>query len=140
VLTARLQKLTDTGSSNAAPTPSTHPRYEYHPTEKGRALFPVMTALLAWGDQWAPTPGGPPVVLVHDTCGNITAPVLTCPHCHAEVSAATPTASPAWEATSPPLRVQASEGRVPRSGIYPSIAPCGVPVQRTRQQCSCDVQ
>jgi hypothetical protein len=45
-------------------------------------------ALLAWGDQWAPTLGGPPVVLVHDTCANITSPVMTCPHCHAEVSAA----------------------------------------------------
>ena len=30
----------------------------------------------------------PPVVLVHDTCGNITQPVLTCPHCHGEVSPA----------------------------------------------------
>ena len=57
-------------------------------TEKGRALFPVITALLTWGDTWAPGPGGPPVVLVHDTCGHVTQPVLTCPHCHGEVSPA----------------------------------------------------
>ena len=31
---------------------------------------------------------GPPVVLVHDTCGHITQPMLTCPHCHGEVSPA----------------------------------------------------
>jgi hypothetical protein len=48
----------------------------------------VITALLQWGDTWAPGPGGPPVVLVHDTCRNVTQPVLTCPHCHGEVSPA----------------------------------------------------
>jgi hypothetical protein len=36
----------------------------------------------------APGPDGPPVVLVHDTCGNVTQPVLTCPHCNGEVAAA----------------------------------------------------
>ena len=88
VLTARLEKLTDHGILERRAYTQHPPRYEYHLTEKGRALFPVTTALLTWGDQWAPTPGGPPVLLVHDTCGNITAPVLTCPHCHAEVTAA----------------------------------------------------
>ena len=82
VLTARLQKLTDHGILERRAYTQHPPRYEYHLTEKGRALYPVGTALLTWGDQWAPTPGGPPVLLVHDTCGNITAPVLTCPHCH----------------------------------------------------------
>jgi hypothetical protein len=88
VLTARLEKLTDHGILERRAYTQHPPRYEYHLTEKGRALFPVTTALLTWGDQWAPTPGGPPVLLVHDSCGNITAPVLTCPHCHAEVTAA----------------------------------------------------
>jgi DNA-binding HxlR family transcriptional regulator len=88
VLTARLRKLTEQGILERRAYSQHPPRYEYYPTAKGQALFPVITALLAWGDQWAPAPGGPPVVLVHDTCGNITAPVLTCPHCHGEVSAA----------------------------------------------------
>jgi DNA-binding HxlR family transcriptional regulator len=88
VLTARLEKLTDHGILERRAYTQHPPRYEYHLTEKGRALYPVTTALLTWGDQWAPTPGGPPVLLVHDTCGNITTPVLTCPHCHAEVTAA----------------------------------------------------
>jgi hypothetical protein len=25
------------------------------------------------------------VVFIHDTCGNVTQPVLTCPHCHGPV-------------------------------------------------------
>jgi len=89
VLTARLAKLTEHGVLERQAYSQHPPRYEYHLTEKGRALFPVIAALIHWGDQWAPTPAGPPVELVHDTCGHVMAPVLTCPHCHGEVSAAT---------------------------------------------------
>ncbi len=88
VLTARLRKLTEEGILERRSYSDRPPRYEYRLTEKGRALFPVITALLQWGDTWAPGAGGPPVVLVHDTCGNVTQPVLTCPHCHGEVSPA----------------------------------------------------
>ena len=88
VLTARLNKLTEHGVLDRRAYSDHPPRYEYRLTEKGRALFPVIAALIRWGDQWAPTAAGPPVVFVHHTCGNITAPVLTCPHCHREVTAA----------------------------------------------------
>lgn len=31
-----------------------HPeRFEYHPTDKGRDLYPVIAALRTWGDRWA---------------------------------------------------------------------------------------
>ena len=44
-----------------------HPeRYEYHLTEKGADLFPVIAALMAWGDKWS-APDGPPLVMRH-TC------------------------------------------------------------------------
>jgi DNA-binding HxlR family transcriptional regulator len=88
VLTARLQKLTEHGVLERRAYSQHPPRYEYTLTEKGRALFPVITALRAWGDQWVPSPGGPPTVLVHDACGHVTQPVLTCPHCQGQVSAA----------------------------------------------------
>jgi len=71
VLTARLRRLTEQGILERRSYTEHPPRYEYLLTEKGRALFPVITALLTWGDTWAPGPGGPPVVLVHDTCGHI---------------------------------------------------------------------
>ena len=86
VLTARLRKLTDQGVLERHRYSEHPPRYEYRLTEKGLALFPVIAALMQWGDTWAAGPGGPPVVLVHDTCGNVTRPVLTCPLCHGEVS------------------------------------------------------
>src|ERR1700730_847317 len=88
VLTARLRKLTEQGILERHAYSEHPPRYEYHLTDKGLALFPVIAALLRWGDDWAPTPDGPPVVFVHDTCGNITQPALTCPYCHGEVSTA----------------------------------------------------
>jgi DNA-binding HxlR family transcriptional regulator len=88
VLTARLQKLTEHGVLERRAYSDHPPRYEYHLTDKGRALFPVIAALLAWGDEWAPNPAGPPVIFVHDTCGNRVVPELTCPHCHGPVSAA----------------------------------------------------
>lgn len=57
------------------------PRDEYRLTAKGLDLYPVLTALLAWGDRWMPASGGPPVTLVHD-CGHAMHPEPTCPHCH----------------------------------------------------------
>ena len=86
VLTARLRKLTDQGILQRHAYCEHPPRYEYKLTEKGLALFPVIAAMLHWGDTWAPTPAGPPVVFIHDTCGNVTQPMLTCPHCNGEVT------------------------------------------------------
>jgi DNA-binding HxlR family transcriptional regulator len=88
------QKLTDNGILERHAYSQHPPRYEYHLTGKGQALFPVIVALLRWGDDWAPAPDGPPVVLVHDSCGNVTQPMLTCPHCHGEVCAANTRSQP----------------------------------------------
>jgi DNA-binding HxlR family transcriptional regulator len=85
VLTARLRRLTEHGVLERKAYQDRPPRYEYHLTEKGSALLPVIIALLKWGDDWAPNPKGPPTVLVHDTCGQAIHPVLTCPHCEGRV-------------------------------------------------------
>src|SRR5215469_4381997 len=86
VLTARLKKLTDTGVLERRQYSEHPPRYEYRLTDKGRALFPVVTALLRWGDDWAAGPSGPPMQLVHDSCGEVMHPELTCPRCGGAVS------------------------------------------------------
>jgi len=88
VLTARLRKLTEQGVLERRAYSEHPPRYEYHLTDKGRALYPILVSMLQWGDTWAQGADGPPVLLVHDACGNVTHPVLTCPHCDTEVSAA----------------------------------------------------
>jgi DNA-binding HxlR family transcriptional regulator len=94
VLTARLRKLTDQGVLERQPYCEHPPRYEYKLTEKGLALFPIIAAMLHWGDTWAPTPAGPPVVFVHDSCGKVIQPALTCPHCKGEVSTANTRSQP----------------------------------------------
>ena len=57
-------------------------RSEYRLTEKGIDLFPVMAALLAWGDKHAAWPGGPAVVLTHRDCGAGVHLELTCTDGH----------------------------------------------------------
>jgi DNA-binding HxlR family transcriptional regulator len=94
VLTVRLRRLTDNGILERHAYSTRPPRYEYRLTEKGRALFPVITTLLEWGDTWAADPAGPPVVLTHKACGKQMHPVLTCPHCHGEVTGPTTSVEP----------------------------------------------
>jgi hypothetical protein len=99
VLTARLRKLTEHGVLERREYSEHPPRYEYYLTEKGRSLFPLIAVLLQWGDTWAPGESGPPVVLVHDACGQVTQPALSCPHCGEEVSAANTHSEPGPGAT-----------------------------------------
>ena len=63
------------------------PRFEYRLTEKGRDLYPAIVALVRWGDRWMADGDGPPIELVHRTCGHHVTPALTCPDCGAAVSA-----------------------------------------------------
>ena len=57
-----------------------HPeRFEYMLTDKGRDLFPVIAALMAWGDRWE-SPQGAPMRLQHQ-CGEFAEPVVVCDKC-----------------------------------------------------------
>lgn len=53
-------------------------RYEYHLTTAGSEPVPVLMTLMAWGDRWVTPPGGPPVRLVHDSCGHDWTPQVSC--------------------------------------------------------------
>jgi DNA-binding HxlR family transcriptional regulator len=79
-LTARLKTLTGAGILERRPY-SEHPaRFEYHLTEAGRDLYPVIASLMAWGDKYLADDDGPPLVLEH-TCGHRFVPRLTCQAC-----------------------------------------------------------
>jgi DNA-binding HxlR family transcriptional regulator len=89
VLSNRLSRLVAEGILRRTPyqEEGQRPRHEYRLTEKGIDFFPVIAALLAWGDKYAAWPGGPPVELTHRDCG---APVfleLACSEGHALGSA-----------------------------------------------------
>jgi DNA-binding HxlR family transcriptional regulator len=71
VLSGRLARLVADGILRKAPYQEAGQRlrHEYRLTEKGIELFPVIAALLAWGDKYAAAPGGPAVELTHRDCG-----------------------------------------------------------------------
>ena len=58
-VTARLKALTGAGVVERRQYQSGPDRYEYHLTESGRALLPVLDALLQWGREWAVSPDDP---------------------------------------------------------------------------------
>jgi DNA-binding HxlR family transcriptional regulator len=53
-------------------------RYEYRLTDKGRDLYPVLAALMQWGDRWAADESGPAVQIMHRDCGEPVAVQLIC--------------------------------------------------------------
>jgi DNA-binding HxlR family transcriptional regulator len=81
VLAARLEKLVEAGVVETRPYSERPPRYEYVLTEKGRDLFPVLVALMQWGDRHAPSPGGPPMLMVHRGCGGDVDSHRACTRC-----------------------------------------------------------
>src|SRR5437763_9131852 len=78
ILAARLRKLVDAGVLEQRQYESHPPRYEYVPTEAGRALQPILLNLMEWGDRYV-TDGPPPTVWEH-TCGAELHPRTVCAH------------------------------------------------------------
>ena len=60
------------------------PRDEYVLTEAGRDLYPVVLALLQWGDTHRAGPEGPPLLLEH-SCGHVLHTATVCRACAQEV-------------------------------------------------------
>lgn len=64
VLSARLSHLVENQLLRRRPVEDDGSREEYQLTDKGRALFPVVVALMQWGDQWIHGDVGAPVKLI----------------------------------------------------------------------------
>lgn len=79
VAAARLRELVGHGllAKEDYQEPGQRTRAEYRLTEQGRELFPVLVALMQWGDRWLAS-DGPPVVLRHAGCGEPVAAELRC--------------------------------------------------------------
>ena len=81
VLTQRLNRLVSEQILERVPYHDRPVRYEYVLTDKGRELFPVLAAMITWGDRWLAPDAGPPVVLRHETCGHDTHAEVVCASC-----------------------------------------------------------
>jgi len=68
VLTTRLTRLVEEGVLEKVRYQERPERFEYRLTEKGVDLWPVIVALLQYGDRYY-APDGPPVILRHRDCG-----------------------------------------------------------------------
>lgn len=71
VLSDRLARLVDEGLLRKVPYQESgqRHRYEYRLTEKGLDLYPVLVALMEFGDKHAVGSAGPQVLLRHRDCG-----------------------------------------------------------------------
>ena len=83
VLTDRLTTLVEQGVFERRQYEERPPRYEYRLTDKGRALLPVILAMMQWGDDWESDQ--PRLTLTHTPCGHQTQPVVSCSHCKEEL-------------------------------------------------------
>ncbi|MEV0283722.1 MULTISPECIES: helix-turn-helix domain-containing protein [unclassified Kribbella] len=78
ILADRLRKLEAAGVIERRQYSEHPPRHEYHLTEAGRELFPVMLALSQWGDKWAVDT---PFLTRRHSCGHPVQVDLVCHHC-----------------------------------------------------------
>jgi len=80
ILQQRLSKLVESGILVRVPYSEHPPRFDYRLTDKGRDLWPVITAMRQWGDVYA-APSGPPIQVTHLACGSTAHAVMVCGSC-----------------------------------------------------------
>jgi DNA-binding HxlR family transcriptional regulator len=80
VLSQRLARLVAEGLLRKVPYRETgqRSRNEYRLTDKGLDLYPVLVAMMQWGDRYAVGPAGPQVLLRHRDCGEPVRLRLSC--------------------------------------------------------------
>ena len=81
---ARLRELVDDGllAREDYRERGQRTRQQYRLTDKGADLFPVLVALMQWGDRWLDDRGGP-IELLHRDCGEPVGVELRCAAGHA---------------------------------------------------------
>lgn len=81
ILASRLKKLVDEFVLTKVAYQQRPTRYEYRLTPKGLDLYPVIMALVHWGDVHMAGKKGRPLLHTHDLCGKDFDPVMVCSEC-----------------------------------------------------------
>ena len=84
VLADRLNRLVEQGIFERVAYQDHPVRFEYHLTDKGIDLWPIVVSLLQWGDKYV-YPGRPPLLLVHKRCGGTVDSHRICVMCGARL-------------------------------------------------------
>ncbi|MBV8774559.1 MAG: helix-turn-helix transcriptional regulator, partial [Deltaproteobacteria bacterium] len=87
ILADRLRAMVVEGIFFRVPYHGHREQLEYRFTEKGKALYPSMIAMMHWGDKWLAGSSGPPLILRHRACGRPFHMVMACSHCGQELKA-----------------------------------------------------
>jgi DNA-binding HxlR family transcriptional regulator len=82
ILSARLNLLVDEGIFTKAQYQEHPVRFEYRLSEKGLDLWPLIVALVQWGDRYI-YPGRAPILLMHKSCGGAVSDRRICETCGA---------------------------------------------------------
>ncbi|MCP5169506.1 MAG: helix-turn-helix transcriptional regulator [Hahellaceae bacterium] len=85
-LSERLNKLVEHGILRKQLYQESPARYEYRLTRKGVELYPILMAMVQWGDTWMDDGAGPPLVYQHTSCGQLMHMELHCSACGEKVS------------------------------------------------------
>lgn len=81
ILASRLRKLVTDFVLAKVPYQQRPLRYEYRLTQKGRDLYPVVMAIVHWGDVHMAGKKGRPLLHQHLSCGKTFDPVMVCSGC-----------------------------------------------------------
>ena len=92
ITAARLKGLVDEGVLKKVAYQDNPLRFDYRLTDKGLDLYPVIMAVVSFGDrhyagQQGQDGAGPPLTHRHKACGCDFHPVMTCSECHAPLGA-----------------------------------------------------
>lgn len=81
ILSSRLRDLVRDGILDRVRSDGGNGRIEYRLTKKGLDLYPILVAMMRWGDTWLSGESGPPMTLIHRSCGAKTSLDMVCSHC-----------------------------------------------------------
>jgi DNA-binding HxlR family transcriptional regulator len=81
VLSSRLERLVEEGVLSRRRYQRNPERFEYELTERGTDLWPVILALLGWGDRHLQPDGARPRIVEHEGCGGEVAGHMVCERC-----------------------------------------------------------
>ena len=86
ILADRLQKLVDSFVLTKMAYQTNPTRHEYRLTQKGLDLYPVIMAIVHWGDTHMAGKKGRPLLHKHTPCGHHFDPAVVCSACNAPLN------------------------------------------------------
>jgi DNA-binding HxlR family transcriptional regulator len=87
LLSERLKKLVRFGVLRRVPYQDSPARYEYILTQRGLDLYPIVMAIVHWGDTHMVDERGRPLLHEHKSCGRLFNPVMICSECGEPIKA-----------------------------------------------------